>query len=679
MRELYTKGYTVRLLLEASIVDDDPTDETRYYKMDALIQSDQVARACTFSYKDKSKKVHTVKTGVGIQSLDTSESLTSDQSASIQFLGSAEIAKELRLRVRAMDRMRIEISDGGEWHIGFDGFVNAESMKDTSTNDRISVGFTVSANGLWKFLTQSWFNWQGAVQPGYDVMMTKAGQNLYKELAKHATSPAQTLVQMFLETALSLVKLKTSEGLVQPGRFFEFGTGDEWKSAFDLAYPMPVTTLTSYSGPLSGIISQLAQSDIHECFATYRKAGDRWKPTIIFRPRPYPGVEGDDAGWLALKVHKLKKGPVGRQIMANRNDGQHPNAFHWASSSASDSGFTDYEMKIMHGFMIDERSINRFGYAARPVASNLPPLSNVPTDKRTNYVDTIQKLMERIAYQEAPSPELWTRTIQVTMTPGIHPGDVVEDWSMGDPWTGYVSTVSHRITADPWGCSTSLGVVRSIQCEAKDYPKRIRALVSIVKKVYTATNNSGAKSSSEVKSAQRGAPDSPCSPPVAGVPYGTGILKSAKAYSVPPWVLAHVICIESSFNTNPGPPSKGGIAQFEAPTANGLNGMGYGIPFSFDIAKSDPCASLDAAAWYLDWCKKNVIANGFDIADTTNYELMLWCWAVRSYNQGPTDAVADGKANGWVFSSTARLIHQYGVYWGNGAMSQARAAYGSLR
>jgi hypothetical protein len=683
LRELFVKGYAVHVLVEASLVDTDPLDKTRYYKLDATIGSDLVAKVCSLTTKAADGKDTTLKVPLAVTGVDTSEALTSDQSAGITFSGASVVATALKDRVRCMDRVRIELTDGKEWSLGFDGFVNQESSKLTSTNDRYSTSFSISASGLWKFLSQSWFNWQGAIQPGYDFATTKAGDTLFRKLAENPSQPAQNIIKLFINAALGIVKLKTAEGQIRPGKFFEFGIGTDWTSAFDLAYPLPVTTLPTYKGPLSGIIGELAQPDIHECYATYRKFGDTWKPTIIFRPRPYPGGPGDDAGWKALKVNKIKDGPVGKTIMDSRNDGQHPNAFHWSGSSASDAGLTEFQMKLLHGFKVDQRSIDRYGYSARPVGSTLPPLSMVKKDNFTPYITTIQNLMLRVAYQEAPMPELWTRTIQVSMTPGIHVGEILEDWSTGVPWTGYVSTVSHRIHADPWGASTNIGMVRCVQCEAKDYPDIVRGLVQIETRQYVVANTGGAKSLDGVKSAQRGAIDSTCAQPVAGFPFGTGIIKAAHNYGVPPYVLAQVIKCESSYGMNKTHPGGGGgigIAQFLASTANGLNAMGYPNTFNSSLAASNDCLSIDAAAWYLSYLMKRIATAGLTFSNSfPDPESQFYAWVLYAYNKGEGNATTQGPAQAWAFSPIQRAFVEWKTYWSPFQVKNASMAFAGLK
>ena len=668
MASLYYKGYAVRLLLEASCVDGDSVDGSRYYKLEAAMRDG--GKACAYSAKGSSGAVQTSNPILALRSVDTGESLSSDQTATLTFNFGSEMARDLSERIRPMDRLRVEFTNGGAWLLAFDGFVSVDVRRATSTPDSYSGDVTIQAQGLWKFLSQSWFNWQGAIQPGYDVFLTSAGDNLYRRLAQYASLPGEDIIRAFIETALSLSKLKTSEGLIQPGGFFEFGTGTDWASAFDIAYPMPAKTLPSWRGPLVGLIQMMAQPDIHECFCAYQKVSTRERPTIIHRPRPFPGKDGDDAGWNALVVHNLANEPASRTIMANRTDAMHPNAFHWAQGAASDSGLKDYEQKILHGFMLDERSLGRYGYSARPVSSTMPPITTVPTDKRGKFLDRVQEIMERIAYQEAPLPELWTRTIQLPLRPGIHPGQIVEEYSMGRCWTGYVSTVHHRLNADPWAGMTTIGLVRCYPCTAKEYPAKIRALTRISFKPYTAKAVCGAYESEDVKTARVTPidPDKPALKPKDGIPFGTAISNHAKAYGIPPWVLAHNCRAESGFGTKAG--NGGGIMQFTKTTADGLNALGYGKPFSYAKAQSDPEASLDAAAWYIAYCNKKVPAS----LDETR----RWAWTLYGYQQGPTALSTDGPAQGWNFTPSQSSSDEAKNQWGLPAITKGKSQYGGL-
>lgn len=668
MDNLFLQGYAVRLLLEASVVDGDPGDGERYYCLECGFSDSadqvrfQVGKRTTFPT-------------LGLLSVDTTESISSEQSASLNFNGASEVAQQLLSVVRPMDRLRIEISRGKGWSVAFDGFVSGISSRVLSNSDSYRATVSLAAQGLWKVMVQNWFNWMAAVQPGYDLFYTKQGQSLFKTLSTNAMG-GHEIVREFVDTALSLSKLKTREGIIKAGAFFEFGTGWEWQTAFSLAYPMPSETLSNMRGSLATIIQTMSQPDVHECFCTYRTINGREKPTIVFRPRPWPGPEGDDVNWKSLTAHRLVNEPAARSISSTRNDSQHPNVFHWAQGSATTTGFTAYETKILYGSWVDSRSLYRYGYASRPVAPTMTPLTKIGQEKQAQFLGYVNDLVKRLAVQEAPLPELWNRTVQLPLRPGIRAGDVVEEYSMGAAWTGYVSSVQHHVGADPWSGATTLSLIRCYPCTVEDYPNKVRSLVEIAYRPYVVDDSNGAADSATVKAAIKMPMDltNPAATPVKGVNYGAGIIAAANTRGVPPWVLAHIMQNESSMGTL-SHPDAAGIMQFREATANDLNSQGYDKPFSYAIAAKDPAVSLDAAAWYVAKNKRTLDAN----MPITYSEEYKWAWAMRAYNKGLTDTLKVGFANNWSFPANDQQRPEFGRYWGPDAVLGGQAKFGGLK
>jgi hypothetical protein len=695
LTNVYYRGYAVRILVEASKIQGDAHDKARDYRLEVGMGAGNDSSSCRLTYQAATGKLTTIRPVLSVGQLDTTESISSVQSANLNLSGASEVAALLRDRILPMDRVRIEITNGTEWRLAFDGFVSSESYRASSTPDSVSASFSISCSGLWKLLQQSWFNWHGVIEPGYDMKVGSEGQKLFVKFGKEPVMPPQEVIRYFIEAALALVKLETSDGRIGANGFFSLGSGKLWQSAFDIAYPLPVATLPSWKGPLSGLIQELAQPDIHECFVSYRKIGEREKPVLVFRPRPYPGagpkkkddpdvvsapteqdsqemMAGDDANWKALPLHRIKDEPLAKSVMHQRSDHTHPNAFHWSNSS-SDTAIKEYEQKLRYGYRIDTKSLDRFGYSARPVASTLPSISFVPEGSRKPFVDKMARLVERIAYQEACIPYLWSRTVQLPLRPGIHPGEVVEDWSLGVPWTGYVSTVEHRIAANPWTGQTTLTMVRCIQCKAEDYPSKMRSHVAIEHRSYVATNFAGAASDEETRASQRN--PSLVAESYAGVPYGRAILFSAAAYGIPPWVLAHVASAESGFGSHPQTAERGGIMQFTTQTANGLNQAGYPKPFNRSKAVADPELSIDAAAWYLSTLNKR-ITSAMPIMMT---DTQKWAWTIYGYNRGGSAAVSHGKDTNWTFTAEDKATPQYKNEWGPEAVDKGKATYGRLQ
>lgn len=673
MAKYFSPRVSFQVLLEASILDSDPNDAKRYYKLEAGFGG--VEKTCKYSAKDSSGTLKSSAPLLGVTALDTSESITSEQTANLVFNGSAVLAVDLAKRVRPMDRLRVTINRGNGNTLAFDGFISGITTKASSSPEGYSTQFTLSAQGLWKFMLQSWFNWSGAIQPGYDVFQTEAGKSLWKTLSV-AKLDAQDIIRAFIETALAMAELKTKEGVIKPGTFFELGTGKEWKSAFGLSYPLPANTLQTMRGPLAQIIQTMTQPDIHECFCTYRLKDGVGKPTIIFRERPFPGKENDDTNWLALAVHRLKSEPAAKTISASRNDSQHPNAFHWAQGSTTTTGLSQLETKILYGCWVDDLSLKRYGYAARPVAPSLTPLTAVGKDEQPKFLGYVQDIVQRLAYQDAPLPETWNRTIQVPLRPGIRPGDALEEYSTGRAWTGYVVGVQHRLSADPWQAYTTVTMIRCLPCAFEEYPAKVRSLVKIVYRPYYTPNVSGAADPKTVLAARKLPfdPTIPAAAPVAGINYGAGIITAAKARGVPSWVVAQTLKSESGFGVMAAE-GAAGIMQFRKTTANDLNSQGYDKPFSYEIAEKDPAASLDAGAWYLAKMKRELDKAMPSIYDD-NYK---WSWAMRAYNKGLTNTLNTGRDNNWAFPDSDKATNEYKNYWGPDAAQRGQAQFGVLQ
>lgn len=710
MPNVFHRGYAVRFILEAATLPDAPLDENRYYKVDATVAEDAVDGVAQVLQGGPNGETLT-RLPVALRMLETRDDLNSQQAATLFLAGGSPLAELLRQRVRNMDHLRIELSMGTGWRLAFDGFVSMSQRTLRSGAAVYANDLTIQGRGTSMILDQSWFNWQGAIRPAEDVFTGAAGQSLYQQLTAKASMTAPELIKAFLSAGTGILKVRAGDEPIFPGDFFEFATGGDFQSAFDTAYPFPAMTYVSYQGPLWGLVRELAEPDLHECFFTYRDNGSgREKPTLIFRPRPFPGAVGDDGGWKALPVHTLDASrPVAKSIMAERQATPHFNAFHWACAEA-DSSFGDQGSKMLFGFWVDQHSIDRYGYAAKPVATMLPPLGAVG-DKKKPWIDTMQKLVERVAYQEAPMPELLSRSLQLPGWFGVHPGEVLEDYSDGEPVTGYLSTVSHRFTASPFTVVTTLGVVRAYPSTAETYPDRVRRIVDIQRVPYVVGTANGSAPDQQLAAVQTAKPPANCAcagthPSMPNVPYGQLIVQSAKAKGLPPWVLAHLLRCESSIGANPGMNTPGasgdlGIAQFTPIAVKDLYNLGYrnadGSAFTHplvtDLAAAqgngvlDPCLAIPAAAHYLQFISgkvrdaglyQDLAAVGGGYAGGTFLEDSLYAWTLYGYNRGWPTALLNGKDQHWVFSQADRAFQQFLTYWGNAAVQNGRATFGGL-
>jgi hypothetical protein len=698
MSPIYHRGFAVRFLLEASVLDEDPLDKDRYYSVDATIAEDIVQGVSTVVLQSSGKR-STFRMKTGARAVETKEDVDSRMTASLFFNSNSEVANAIRDRVRHMDHLRVEISDGTGMRVAFDGFLDAESGNKTSSPNSYRTEFTVSACGIMQVLNQSWFNWQGAVQPAEDIFTQGAGTTLYQKLANGMSMEAQDIIKAFLSAGSGIIKVKAGQDPIFPGDFFLFGEGDNFKSAFELAFPYPALVYQNYSGPLWGLIADLADPDIHECFFTYTAdaASGREKPTLFFRPRPIPGGPGDDARWKALPVFKIGDGtPAAKMIAEEKRSNPHPNAFHWASAD-SDVAWDDQASKMVFGFWIDKHGINRYGYSAKAVASRLPPLGSIDKPHKA-WTDQIHDIVERVAWQEAVLPNLTTRTMHMALRPGLRAGCILEDHTGTKPVTGYITSIGHRVQADPFMAVTTVGVTRCFQATAEEYPDKVRATVDIVHKNYVEGTTAGSASPAVVQSTQKATPPANCScaTPAASmpnVPYGKAIVDNAKLYGIPPWILAHVLRCESSIGSlaamnTPGPSGDLGIAQFTPIAVADLYNQGYrnedGSVFTYPSDLLDPCKSIRACAFYLSFIAGKIKAAGL-IADLiaannriVNGHVVLYAWTAYGYNRGWPLAQLNGHAQGWLFSNADKVFVQYKNYWGFDAIQGGSNSFGGL-
>ena len=131
MSDLYVQGYATRILLEASLVHGDKGDDARYYKLEAAM--DASAKECTFSTVERTYAVD-----LGAMSVETIETLASEQGAVLTFNGAAEVAREVLKRARPMDRLRVEVASSAfpkyDVNLGTGGDMITETEGVIATN-----------------------------------------------------------------------------------------------------------------------------------------------------------------------------------------------------------------------------------------------------------------------------------------------------------------------------------------------------------------------------------------------------------------------------------------------------------------------------------------------------------------------------------------------------------------
>ncbi|MBI3131478.1 MAG: transglycosylase SLT domain-containing protein [Acidobacteria bacterium] len=642
------RGVRVEVLLQSTFAEDD-RERSRAYRLEVDSAKGSVLRF-------ESNGTQELKGASGLWELETEESLEV-QRARLSF-ASSELARLLFARLEPQDHLRIVFSDGMRRSVAFDGFISGFEDGLQMHPQGLQASLTLESLGLRKILDQAIFNWQAALSPADDQSFTADGQTLYRALQGDGRPP-QEIVRAFLEAWFKPhAKLEIGEGKLEPGNWFRLAEGRDWSCAYDAKFPLAYQLLyQAWGSSLWELFTSLAEPDLHECFVTYAGEAGEERPTLVFRPRPFPGAEGDDAAWSALPVRKLgvDGAPGATAVLRSRSDRQRANAFHWAWTGFTDRSTSAFAAKAQLGWWADRKAIARYGFAAKQVVTQLLPSGGGDDPNVRGYLEGVEALLKRVAYQEAPLHQLESQSRSYPLMTGIRPGMVVEDHSGGIPTTGYLASVSHRLRWDRERieATTHLGLVRALPgATVETYPREVRARLALERIPYLKPR--------EIQAAQDGA----SAPPKAqsqgpaqagGVPYATAIQAAAAKQGVPPAVLAAILKQESGFNRMARNPdsSAAGIAQFLKGTADDMGRRGCrnpdGTPFTA-ADRLDAEKSIHAAAWYL-----KDIAGALEAKGLPKDHPEFWGWVAYGYNRGPGAAAGNGSALGWNLPSTQGL------------------------
>jgi hypothetical protein len=647
-RELRPEGLHVSVLIESTFIESD-TERSRAYRLEVDSASGSVLHLDATGGK-------VLRGASGLFALETNESLEA-QTARLVFAPSP-MARQVFTRMEPQDHLRIALSDGRRTSVVFDGFISSFEENLTLQPQGVQAGFTVEGQGLRKILDQAIFNWQSSMSPSDDVGFSADGQTLYEKLQGDGRKP-QEIIQAFLESGFARVmKLEIGDQRLALGSWFKLASGRDWSCAYGTKYPLAYQLIfQAWGGSLWSLFTQLAEEGLHECFITYQGDPGKEQPTLVFRPRPFPGPEGDDEAWKALPIWKLgsEGAPAATAILRSRNDQHRANAFHWAWSGFTDRGATAFAAKAQFGWYADLSAVGRYGFAARQVTTQLMPSGGGDDVQLQAYLDGVEALLKRVAYQDAPLHHLEVHSRAYPLVLGPRPGMVVEDWSGGVPTTGYVASVSHhlRFEVERVEATTHFGLIRAlVGVTAEAYPSAVRGKVNLERVSYLKPR------------AMQAAQDGASAPPRAqtkgpadasGIPFATTIRAAASKHSVPPAVLAAILKQESGFNRSARNPnsSAAGIAQFLETTADDLGRRGClnpdGTPFRA-TDRMDAEKSIHAASWYLDDIAKQLKAHGFPKDHPA-----FWSWVAYGYNQGPGTASTNGPQLHWDLQGTTTL------------------------
>lgn len=689
------EGFRVQIVLEA--VQGRANDP--FYRLSA--SSD----GCYAFIQDPGVGPVTLMDPAGITGFQTHETMQG-MTASLEF-ARGPLAVALADRIQPNDYLSIEIAGprDKDLRLAFMGLVSDIRETVQSSPNNIRTAMTIQAEGLQKLFNQAIYNWQGVMGQGQDQMLEPETFAAYKELCAKggATVAPHELIKEFVNVGISsAIWARVHKKRVKAGELFGFGTGSKWSSLFsDGNFPNSASQIMStWSGSLWSMIESLAQPDIHELFWTIETQDGVEKPILVHRPRPFPDGGQDmskeavearkktwydqnlqsgyqagkgDRDWLALKHHVLGREdyPVAIGSMRQLSDHNHANSFHWAWSGASDQSSDTVMAKMALGWWSDRRGRAKYGFAPRQVSIGYLPQTG-------NFMETVQGLLRRVAFQEAPLRLLRSESLTYgAFLPGVHVGEAIEDHSFGKPTTGYLTSISHAYRSTPQGIqvSSTLGIARSLgNCTFRDYPARVRGLVDMVHTPYIQKGEHPGEKGKQGAKQCWNANSSAVVPP-GGIPYQDQIKAAAARHNVPSWFLARLFQNESSFNRNPNTNKEDGDTvlgpmRIIRAAVTDANSLGYtkpgGGPATLEDRR-DVGTSLDMAAFLLS--KRYMPA--IDAAQTF-VNGTYWRWVADAYNCGADKAAANGKACGW---SESGLVG----YGKSLDVKQTMAAFGGIR
>ena len=693
----------VRVEMASSLVNGDPLDERRFYAFTggvAIGSEPNLPETGTLLMLGKDGQPVLLQGEAGILSVNASDSL-GGQSASIT-MPNAGLPAVMAPLVRPVDRLRITVMHpayrGGPW-VAFDGLV-----RQIRSSRHGGGGFTstlsIAAAGLDWLLSGAVFNWQGFVHPDSDILQGSEGKTLAAALGSSAQAP-HLVVRAFVHSAINLAmgirigSLKDEEGLrVKDYALFEPLEAGDFSSLPGVAFPMPWTLIQAQSGAsFWQIIQALAEPVLHEVFTGYRTPKDEMdpRPTLIHRPRPFPGLPKHDGFWRALPVQKVGGSGMPQVMGVDEvlSGDRHPNAFHWSGLGLGDHSTQAFNAKLFFGWATSDALVNRYGYSSHAVSSKLAPIEpGAPLDQ---YINFAKDNLEHFARQEVVLPLLKSRSLNGTFFP-VRPGEVVEDHSRGggadDVVTGYCTATGLSVGsgANGFSMSASISVERCLRgTDAAGYPDAVRALVPDLTLKNYAGKDVGELPPPPAASGTYKRPALPAAKP-AGVPADLrATIQAASArQQIPAWLIAHVLHNETALGRNWGPESTAtearakGIGQITSAALADLTAWGYTNPdgSAFTAAdRGDVALNIHATAGYLKRCQELIEEQpgGFPSNGQSYYS-----WVCRAYRYGPAAARLLGMETGWTWPEAGEGYPDYWRYWSPVAIERAQTLWGWL-
>jgi hypothetical protein len=480
-----------------------------------------------------------------------------------------------------------------------------------------------------------------------------------------------------------------------------FADGSDFISAFNVALPLPYDLIRSKSGSFWSIVQDLSEPQLHECFWDFRKnekAGGA-VPTLVFRPRPFPGREDLDGHWLALP--RVEVGPGGAatafMVETDETDAQHHNCFHWAALNFGDQNASQFNSNVLAGWWMSRSLVNRFGYSSVAVRTRQAPLQPKADDDSTtkDIASFAVDATEHFARQEMPLPFMRSKSYTFQVAP-IRPGMVLVDRTKAadkadsGSWTGYVTSVSFNLLGDDTNISisTSVQVSRAIfGVGPEQYPAACRALVPDVEHRTIGSNDLGTDQGQQ-PSANAGEVRVPKAGPAKKPNVDQHLQATAQAAAtrqgIPAWLVMHILQMETSlgmgaaYRSAPATSNtkKNGIGQITSVALADLISHGHlnpdGTAFSAKD-RQDDTKCIHAVAAFLKLNKGYLTGEGIPDGVASYYS-----WVARSYRWGAPSTGTFGRANAWAFPPAGEPFPDYYRYWSPEGIKAAQAMWGNL-
>lgn len=722
---LTVSGPRLRISICSSTVPGAATDTGRWYRFVVDAAADEtgtyVQGRGQLITMDPSGKKTTRMGSPGIKQINASEGVQRAPSADLSFV-STPLVEALIPLILPMDAVHIEVNSyalGGWWTI-FDGFVCQVDSTLSSYTDSVERSLRLSCACIERALQAALFNWKGIIHPadGVDVNPNAAPGDV-KRLAESLEGSAkrpEEVIKAFLSsgvrTAMTLrVGSVNNDGGLPIGGYLQFADGTDFRSAFNVAIPLPYQMMESWTGvSFWNLAMSMSEPDLHEFFWSYRdnQNGPGKIPTLVFRPRPFPGLPEKDQEWKQLPRYEIGPGALPSPFIVREelSDSQRSNCFTWAVQNLGDQSSEQFSSKISVGWFFSPSLVNRYGYACREVQTKMAPL--FPRGDSAGLDDLALfalKATEHVARQDMPLVFLRRRSLTFQAIP-VRPGCILVDKTGGprlaDWVTGYISEVRTVLSASgsSLSMSQSVEVIRCLKgCDADGYPDAVRALVpDLQHRSY----------GSEVLGTSQGPPPASGAATAASTAAGGGPARAAVSRKVdprlpdyakaaalrqgiPPWLVMHILHQETALGTNFGsPPSalslRNGVGQITSVALARLQEIGYTNTDGSGFQGSDranPERCIGGVAALLKDCETQLLAGGLPSGSPS-----YWSWVARAYRWGVGDTLALAHSTGWVFDGALAArggapdfvnpAPDYDRYWSPPGVDRGRALYGSI-